>query len=264
MHKKTNRAALIALLMIGYCQAGNCPKSSAPCTSPKPDANSVESLLKQLNQKTRDLKSYQCRIEYKYLQPLLESVSLRKGLLYYAKFGKRSKLRVNFQTLQQEDEKEQKHIEHFIFDGIWLTHIDYQIKAVKRYQMTEPNKPADAFELASKNLPIVGFNKIEDLKKQFDIKLVGPKKDKPQNLIRLRLKVKPDSIYKDDYTTIDFWTDKKLGLPAKVVAVSTEEDIYEIRFLQPKVNKKIDEKVFECKIPKGFSLEIEPLKKSKK
>jgi outer membrane lipoprotein-sorting protein len=74
------------------------------------------------------------------------------------------------------------------------------------------------------------------------------------------LKVNSDSIYKDDYTAIDFWIDKELGLPSKVVAVSTEEDIYEITFLQPKVNGKIDKKVFDFEIPKGFTIEVIPLK----
>jgi hypothetical protein len=47
-----------------------------------------------------------------------------------------------------------------------------------------------------------------------------------------------------------------------VVAVSTEEDIYEIVFLKPELNKKISRKVFEYKIPKDFGEpEIIPLKK---
>ena len=198
-------------------------------------------------------------------QPLLESEALRKGVLYYAKFGKQSKMRVNFETLKQDDEKEQKYIEHYIFDGIWLTHINYQIKTVRRYQVAEPNKPVDAFDAAGKNLPIIGFTKIDDLKKQFEVKLVEQKKDKPESFIQLHLKVKPDSIYKDDYISLDLWIDKELGLPAKEVAVSTEEDIYEIKFLKPKLNKKINKEVFEYKIPEGFGEpEIIPLKKQGK
>ena len=112
-------------------------------------------------------------------------------------------------------------------------------------------------------MPIIGFTKIEDLKKQFEIKLAEPKKDKPENLVQLRLKVKPDSIYKNDYTSVDFWIDKKLLLPAKVVAVTTQDDIYEIKLLKPKVNKNIDEKVFEVQIPKGFSRHVIPLEKKK-
>jgi outer membrane lipoprotein-sorting protein len=118
--------------------------------------------------------------------------------------------------------------------------------------------------VANRNLPIIGFTKIEDLKKQFEIKLVEQEKGKPEdsNFIGLHLKVKPDSIYKDNYIYLDFWIDKKSGLPAKVVALSIEEDIYEIKLIKAKVNKGVDKKVFELKIPKGFGEpEIVPLKK---
>jgi len=256
------KVAVILLWTVSICRAYGCAESSADRQPKGPDADPVETILEQLRQKTAQLKSYQGQLEYKFIQPLLESEALRKGVLYYAKSGKQSKLRVDFQTLKQDDEKEQKCIEHFIFDGIWLTHIDYQLKAVKCYELTEPNKPLDAFDVAGKNLPIIGFTKIDDLKKQFEVKLVEQKKDKPESFVQLHLKVKPDSIYKDDYISIDFWIDKELGLPAKVAAVSTEEDIYEIKFLKPKLNKKIDKKVFKYEIPKGFGEpEIFPLKK---
>jgi outer membrane lipoprotein-sorting protein len=76
------------------------------------------------------------------------------------------------------------------------------------------------------------------------------------------LKVKPDSIYKDDYKSVEVWIDKQLMLPAKISAVSTDGDIYEISFVRPKVNEVIDEKVFEFTIPDGFGEpEIIPLKK---
>jgi outer membrane lipoprotein-sorting protein len=143
--------------------------------------------------------------------------------------------------------------------------IDYEIEAVKYIQLAEPkdpNKPVDAFDLASRNFPMVGFTKIEDMKKQFEVTLVEQKKSEPEDFIQVHLKVKPNSVYKDNYISIDFWIDKKLGLPAKIIAVTTEEDIYQIKFLKPKFNKGIDKKVFELKIPKGFDEpEIIPLKK---
>jgi hypothetical protein len=85
----------------------------------------------------------------------------------------------------------------------------------------------------------------------------------------LHLRVKPNSIYKDDYISIDFWIDKKLDLPAKIIAVKSEPeppygDIEEIKFLNPKVNKGIEKKIFELKIPKGFGEpEILPLERTK-
>lgn len=254
------RAFIILLLIAGACWAGCSTKGPVSCRITVTDANCVDTILEQLSKKTRELQSYQAQLEYKFSQPLLESESLRKGVLYYSKDDKKSLLRINFQTLKQDDEKPQKYLEHFIFDGIWLTHIDYQIKSAKRHQLAEPNKPMDAFDLASRNLPIIGFTKIEELQKQFEVQLILQTQSEPSPFIKLHLKVKPDSIYKDDYTSIDFWIDKELYLPAKVVAVSTEEDIYEIKFLEPMVNKKLDKKVFEFDIPRGFTEEIIPLK----
>jgi outer membrane lipoprotein-sorting protein len=247
----------LSVVTMGMCLASCLAKQTDSNSMAKPQ---IEMVLERLKKQTAELKSYQSQIEYKFSQPLLESETLKKGVLYYQKSDGKSALRMNFQTLKQDEEEEQKYIEQYIFDGVWLTHIDYQIKEVKRYQRAEPNEPVNAFELVSENFPIIGFSKVEDLKKEFEIGLVKQQGGQAKEFIQLHLKVKADSIYKDDYTSIDFWVDKELYLPAKIVAVSTEEDIYEIKFLQPKVNKKIDEKVFELKMPDGFNVETEPLK----
>jgi outer membrane lipoprotein-sorting protein len=254
---------LVILLAAGSCRA--CYGSegqSVGCERKEIEPNSVDAVLQRLKRTSEQLLSYQGRVEYLFSQPVLESQTLRKGSMYYTRTSNKSKLRINFETLKQDDEKEQKYAEQFIFDGIWLTHLDYQIKSAERRQLAEPNEPVDAFELAGRSLPIVGFAKIEELEKNFEITLVDPNTDNRETsqpmqqtageLLHLHLKVRPDSAYKGDYTSIDFWVDKKLNLPAKVVAVSTEEDVYEIMLLKPMVNKEIDPKVFEFQIPKGF------------
>ena len=278
----------IALLTAGISWASGCSETSGNQQQENPKNDPVNIILEKLNKKTSELQSYESRIEYKYTQPLLESESLRKGVLYYARTDGKSALNVNFNTLKQEDEKEQKNIEqYFVLDGaslplsnqklkgIWLAQLDYQIKEVKYYQLAEPNEAnepnesTDVFELAGKKLPMLGFSKIEDLKNQFEIQLVEKKRGESENLIQVHLKVKPNSIYKDDYISIDFWIDEQLGLPTKIVAVKSEPeppygDIEEIRFLNPKVNKGIDKKIFEFKIPKGFGEpETFPLERKK-
>lgn len=246
----------------------------------------IDIVLEQLNKKTRELKSYECRIEHKYLQPLLESQTVRKGILYYFRAGETSALRINFDTVKQEDGKEQKAVEQYIvvdgswldhseheLKGVWLAHIDHQLKEIKYYQLAEPEDPnesIDVFELVSKNLPMLGFTKTEELKNQFEIRLVEQKKGDSEEFIQVSLKVKPNSVYKDDFLSIDFWIDKKVGLPAKVRAIKTEPeppygDIEEIKFLKSKVNNDISRKTFEFKIPRDFSRpEIIPLKKEAK
>ena len=204
------------------------------------------------------MRSYQCRMEYLFSQPVLESKTLRTGTLCYARFGEASKLRIGFDTLTQDDGPQQNYKECYIFDGQWLTHIDYQIKQVSRRQLAESNEPIDAFELAKRNFPIIGFSKTEDLEREFEVNLAS----EPNEFIHLRLKVKPDSIYKDDYKSVEAWIDKESMLPARIMAVSTEDDIYEIKFVEPTVNEPVNEKVFDLTIPDGFGRpEIIPLKK---
>ena len=275
--KIITRITFILLWMVSTgCASGAV--DSPDTQQKKQTEDPVDKVLEQLNKSTHELKSYQGQIEFKFTQPsLFDSQDLHKGILYYTREGNKSKLRVNFQTLKQDEEQEHKYIEQYIvlegaslaypghrFEGTWFVCIDYQIPELKLIQLTEaddPNKPLDIFQLASKYLPLVGFMKPQELKEQFEITLPEQKKAESENFIQVHLKVKPNSIYKDEYAFVDFWIDRKLNLPARVVAVTTEEDIYEIKFIEPKINKAIDKKVFEFSMPKNFGEpEIIPLK----
>jgi len=279
------KATFAVLWITGISWASGCTEAPKNQQQENPKDDPVNIVLENLNKTTSGLKSYQSQIEYKYVQPILDSETLQKGVFYYTRSGGKSALNINFNTHKLDDEKEQKYVEQFIIldgtnlshpddelQGIWLVHLDYQIKDVKYYQLAEPNDPnksTDVFELASKKLPMLGFSRIEDLKKQFDINLVESQKAESEKFIQVHLMVKPNSIYKDDYFSIDFWIDKKLGLPAKIVAVKSTpkppyREIEEIKFIKPKVNQNIDNKVFELKIPKGFGEpEIFPLERKK-
>jgi outer membrane lipoprotein-sorting protein len=281
MKRKTVvKAVGFVLWVAGACWAGQETKSPEP-PQKGTKTDPVEAILEKLNKTTSELTSVECQIEYKYSQPLLESERLSKGTLYYSRSGGTSAMRINFSTLKQDDEKERKYIEQYIvldgkkltypgheFRGIWLVHLDYQIEQAQYYQLVEPNDPngsPDVFDLIGRELPMVGFSKIDDLRKQFDVKIVPPKDDASKDFTQVRLDVKPNSVYKDDFVSIDFWIDKKLGLPTKIVAVKTEPeapygDIEEIKLLKPKVNKDIDRSVYEFKIPGSFGEpEITPL-----
>jgi outer membrane lipoprotein-sorting protein len=270
MCKTVIAGAIIGLSLIAspsYSQDN--PANTAPaCQVQKQEtpANPLETILENLQNKAAELKSYECKVDYLVNQTLLESKTRRTGALYYARFDGKSWLRVDFLTLQQDEEPQQNYREQIVFDGVWLQQISYQTQSVERRQMAEPNKPVDAFALASRQVPVFGFSKVEDLHKQFDIELVADTGTEPSPYDHLHMKVKPDSVYKDDYSTIDCWIDKTVGLPAKVVAVGADADVgetYEIKLIEPKVNTGIDKNVFQVTIPASFSVETVPLAKQK-
>jgi len=265
-----HRMLVIAGLLLGvvaaqqsYGQSESAGPTAPTCQVQAQTPNAVDAVLKNLEGKAAALKSYQARVDYLFKQPVLESQQRRKGTLSYAKFDNRSYLRIDFTTLQQDEEKEQKYVEQYFFDGVWLSTINYQLKTVERRQLAEPNKPIDAFALASKQVPVLGFSHVEDLRKQFDVQLAADPQAGAASGSHLHLTVKPDSVYKDDYTTVDFWIDKVVGLPGQVTAVTTEEDIYEIKLLDPKMNAQIDRNTFQANVPKGFAVDVIPLDKQK-
>jgi outer membrane lipoprotein-sorting protein len=281
MTEKVTIAVVMFLAVSAFCLAGACKakhQSSCPKTCQKssatgkktspdkkqaPKKDKLDDILSRLTEQTSSLKSYQAKIEYLFIQDpeLLDSRTLRKGRLYYKKDEAGSKLQVNFDTLKQDDADEEKHVEQFIFDGVWLTRIDYQLEKVDFYQQAEEDKPIDVFEFISHRFPMVGFTKTGHLRKQFEIAIIPQKQSKSSNRMGLRLKTKKDSIYRDDYTTIDFWIDNESLLPAKLVATSIEGDIYDIQLLDTKVNKKIKNTVFKVETPEHFRKNREPLKR---
>ena len=276
MRKITVTAVLAILTTVAFCWAGeNCkkppPRQGNCCkvnsqtkensATDKEHDSKLGGILKHLQKQTGRLTSYEAKIEYLVIQEpeLLDSRILRKGRLYYQKEKDVSRVRINFETLKQDDGDEEKHIEQFIFDGVWMTKIDYQLEKVDFYQQAPEDKPVDVFEYISHNFPMVGFTKTENLLKDFEVKLINHSSD-PNTPIHLHLQVKKDSSYKDDYAAIDFWIDGRSFLPVRLKAISTEGDIYDIKLLDAKVEKKMKIAVFGVAIPKHFSKNRHPLK----
>ncbi len=275
--KKRNKANLNKILIfilclpsnvfIGGVFCGNCtaqPSKPTPSTFADPnhiDPNSpLGQLLEKINHATKNIKSCRAAVEYLFIQEpeLLNSRTLRKGTLYYRKDDKGSKLRLNFDTVKQDDNEEQKKSEQYFFDGVWLTKIDYTLRQIDQYQQMPMDKPVEVFDYISHNFPIVGFSGTDTLQKQFFIQQVKPS-EKENHLHHLLLKVKPDSVYKDDYTQIDLWVDDEKFLPVRMMSVSTQGDIYDIRLSKTELNKSLPDQIFTIETPADFSKNVKML-----
>jgi len=259
MHKMKIAAILLGLLPTMRLLA--CADQADSSAERPPQADPVQAVLAELQERAAALQSYQSKLDYVVRQPILESQARRRGVLYYAKFENRSYLRIDFTSLQYDEEAEQAYREQYLFDGVWLTYVNYEGRSVQRQQMAEPNEPVDAFSLVSRRVPILGFSKIDDLQNQFEIELVETDEATARAFRHLRMTVKPDSIYRDDYAAIDFRIDRKLGLPARVTAVTAEQDVHEIALIEGRINKGIRRTTFDLAIPPEFSIETVPLQK---
>ena len=98
-----------ALSLLAAATACSSSQTDAAACSPaeSTDVNDLDVVLQDLQEKARSLESFQAKLDYVVRQPLLESQLRRKGDLHYVKRDGRSNLRINFHTLQQDEEPEQ-------------------------------------------------------------------------------------------------------------------------------------------------------------
>ena len=167
-------------------------------------------------------------------------------------------MRIRFDDIKQEDFEPENRREEFLFDGVWLSRIDFKLKQIDRYQKAPEDKPIGVFDLISHSFPLVGFSNIEQLKKDFDISL--PERPNESNTsIHLFLNVKKGSKYEKEYKKIDFRADNETYMPQQIVAYSSQGDIYDIQFTEFKINKKLKNAVFTIETPPDFRKNVERL-----
>jgi hypothetical protein len=229
-----------------------------------PVSPELDSMLSRLSSNLAKLQSCRLDLTWTFTQPLLETATVRSGTLYYkrgdgstAKSG-RSHLRISFNSFQQDKEKPQALHEEILFDGIWLTRIDYQLKEVKRDQLAQDDKPLDAFQLLTGRMPLVGFGSIDDLKKQFviEMKILGSAEARTVQLV---LTPRPDSEYIRDYKQVDIFTKATDALPERIKALTADDDVSEI-VLKRSVSQDVPDSVFEVPIPGDFTTVSKTLK----
>jgi hypothetical protein len=236
---------------------------AAPTEPNNPSANTaVQAILDRMHQTAQTIQSLRADLVYLFIQDpeLLEAKTLRQGVLYYTKSTGTSRpcLRISFDTIQQDEEAAQSRPEHYLFDGVWLTKIDIALETVDRYQKAPVDKPVGVFDFISHNFPMVGFTDPQKLKNEFEISAL-PAPEDPNQPQQLLLKVRPDSCYKNDYTQMQVWIDRKNWLPIRLTAVSVQGDFYDLRWNNLRLNEKIPDAVFQIEIPSHFHQNVHPL-----
>lgn len=222
----------------------------------------VKQILDEMHKAAQTLISLQADVDYLFIQDpeLLEARSVRQGTLYYSKGTPRSNLRISFHTVQQDEEEPQSRPEHYLFDGVWLTKIDWAMETVDLYQKAPADQPVGVFDFISHNFPMVGFTDPQKLEKEFYIS-VSPVPAEPNELQHLFLKVREDSIYKDDYTKIEVWVNRRTWLPVRLTAVSVQGDFLDLKWHDLRTNEPIQPEVFRIEIPAHFRKNTHPLEK---
>lgn len=238
-----------SVAMADGCRASVGKKAVCKKVSASDESCDLSAILLRMNQATDLLVTYQCDIDYLFDQPLFESKTLRRGKMCYGPNNNLNQLLIAFDLLQNDDDPIMPAKDVYFFDGIWLTHLDYNLKQVTKHQMTEFDKPIDSFELVSRQFPVIGFTNSASLSADFDITRLA---SDIASCYKLRLMPKSGSRYVDNYKKIDCYLDRNSYLPSKIIAVSTEEELYVISLTNIVINQPIAAENFDISVGSEF------------
>jgi hypothetical protein len=112
--------------------------------------------------------------------------------------------------------------EWFLFDGRWLWEASERQKQVIKRQIVRPAEKLDLFDLERAPFPVPFGQKKETILRNFDVSLSPPEASDPPNTDHLVCIPRPDSAMYRKYERLEFFVNRDLHLPTKIVVTKNE------------------------------------------
>jgi len=251
-------------MVLGLANLLGAQTTTAPATQSTTAAETVspevDQILTRQEKASNAIKDLQADIRHELYQVIPDDRQTKLGLIRYraASKGDNARFMISFDTLIHEDLK-LKQKEWFCFDGKWLREIHEQTKTAIDREVVAPNEKIDPFKLGEGPFPLPFGQHKADILKNFKVTLAKPEKTDPENTDHLVLVPKPESPYTKRYEKLEFWIDRKLDLPIKVVSHDRHSNIVTVDFKNVKINTGIPNNQLWVDIPEGYGYQKEPL-----
>jgi len=272
-HRIIYRIGIILLLLVLPVVAAETAQEepNARCAAAKPVkveqlSPELEKLLAKVEQRGKSLKSFQGKMLYEQNQPLTDTLTVRRGDMYYQVDAKTVRFRIHFADYLQaylEDEVRPKPVkfnEDFAFDGMWVTRRNERTKSIQRRQVAKTARHKEDFRLGKGPFPLPFALRRDDIVKEFDIQLMKPDpKDKTfKDADHLLLKPKPKSSFEEKYVKLELWLAKKDTVPVRMRYEVDNAETTTVTWSKIKIDKKISAKTFDLK-PGGGDWDVEEI-----
>ncbi|MFI4912480.1 MAG: outer membrane lipoprotein carrier protein LolA [Sedimentisphaeraceae bacterium JB056] len=220
---------------------------------------SVERLMEKIAEKGSELESFSANIMYSLTEDpeIFETTTIYTGTFNYLKTEQRQYAMIDFITRQEDELPVEDYHQRYVFDGVWLTRIDYQLKQVNKDQLVPEDEPEDVFKLIGEDFPLMGFSGTDRLSDRYDIEF---EQSDDSRSYELNLTPKEQSDVK--YSEIRFVIDSGTLLPRSIKAVSSSDSsICDIQLDGSVINTELNEEIFKVEIPDDFTVSENKLEK---
>jgi len=230
-------------------QPATQPATTQPAaTQPAPpDADPrVVAWLDRLEKRGEAIRSYQADVVYDRRQMLLGDRQTRFGkVTYFA--GPPARFRIDFDKLVVNRAARDKELD-FIFDGKWLLERQPAKKLFIKRQVVAPGRKLNPLRLGEGPFPLPLGQKRDEVLAMFELELIAPGEDDPENTVHLQLTPREDEEGRRrryDFTTLDLWFNRETMLPARVITTDESENVTKVTLRNAKVNELAPEKAAE-------------------
>lgn len=273
---RVERLPVLCLVGLLTLAAGvNCGAQSAPPVSAEPKAVTVadhappqlssgdpaaDAILDRLEAKGKAIKGLSCRLIYTYVtvEPV-EDKTTKKGTLLFARGEPNAKFLIRFTELIAAGVID-RHEEHFLFDGEWLTELNQKSKSVIRRQIARKGERIDPFELGKGPFPLPFGQKRAEMLKQFEVTLSPFDLGDPLHTKHLHCVPRANTELARKYSRVEIYVDTRLDIPVRIVSERILDDNrIEVDFKEIDMNEAPAGSRFQIDVPKDYDVTEEPL-----
>ncbi|MCH8243216.1 MAG: hypothetical protein IH897_11490 [Planctomycetes bacterium] len=206
-----------SLLLTSLTYAQTEPKTSQEAKRAVP---SVEEILTRLEKRSDGLKDIWCKIHFVVDDQMDLTKQTKDGHILLLMAEPNPKFLIHFEKSQQDDVLGKR--EWFLFDGRWLHKAVERTGQVTKTEITRRGEKRDFFDIETAAIPLPFGQKKEKILKNFTVKWIPPVDGDPKNCDHLACEPKPDSPVDRRYDTLDFYVDREIHLPRRIVTTGGE------------------------------------------
>ena len=214
---KVNSGMIWSLLLASLTYAQTEPKASREA---KRAAPSVEEILTRLEKRSDGLKDIRCKIHLVEDDKMNLTKQTKDGLILLLMGEPNPKFLVHFEKSVRDNILGKQ--EWYLFDGRWLHEAIERIRQVTKREITRPGEKRDFFDIETAPIPLPFGQKKDKILKNFMVTWMPPADGDPKNCDHLACVPKPDSPVARRYDKLDFFIDREIHLPRRIVITSSE------------------------------------------
>jgi len=205
---------LVGLLLVSA-------RASEPSAPPEASASGrIDEILTRLQRRGDDLRDIRCRVVFEEEDRVNLTQRSKHGTILFLIAEPNPLFLIAFERTESEGIAGQR--EWYLFDGRWLHQAIERLAQVTQQEVVASGERFDPFDLESAPFPLPFGQKKDKILRNFDVALMSPAPGDPPNTDHLICTPKSESHLYRRYDKLEFFVDKDLHLPRRVVVTKNE------------------------------------------